>query len=78
MEQAPYVIVDETITPETWWTAIANAPRHLQLIPRCEHCWHMPHDWQMGPSQVTPSRLCCWCGDSEGPRHGPYAPKGGP
>lgn len=36
----------------------------------CLHCWHLPRVWQ-GPLPVP--RHCCWCGVTEGPRHGPYA-----
>lgn len=42
----------------------------------CRHCWHLPPDWQGSTMQEPLSRLCCWCGCNEGPRHGPYAPKG--
>ena len=44
---------------------------------QCHHCWHAPRDWQQGTSQMPVPRLCCWCGQSEGPQHGPYAPQGG-
>ena len=42
----------------------------------CRHCWHAPRDWQQGTSQIPPPRVCCWCGVTEGPQHGPYAPGG--
>ena len=77
MEKAPFVIVQETIDTDTWWAAIANAPRHLQIVKACAHCWHAPRDWQQGTSHVPVPRLCCWCGMTEGPHHGPYAPEGG-
>jgi hypothetical protein len=68
----------------------ANARLHaqgLELPPTavpdtvraaCDHCWHLPRDWQQG-SLTGPAprpRLCCWCGAREEPQHGPYAPKG--
>lgn len=43
----------------------------------CHHCWHAPRDWQQGTSQLPVPRLCCWCGASEAPQHGPYAPTEG-
>ena len=40
MENAPSVQVPDTLTPAEWDKAIANAPRHLQIVPKCDHCWH--------------------------------------
>jgi hypothetical protein len=40
---------------------------------RCQHCFHPPRVWQ-GP--LPAPRTCCWCGSTEGPQHGPYAPEG--
>jgi hypothetical protein len=42
----------------------------------CDHCWHLPRDWQQGSLTVPVPRLCCWCGGREEPQHGPYAPGG--
>jgi len=42
----------------------------------CDHCWHVPRDWQQGALTVPVPRLCCWCGAREAPQHGPYAPEG--
>jgi hypothetical protein len=69
--QAPFVIVQEMIDRDTWWASMVTAPRHLQMVQACTHCWHSPRAWQ-GP--LPAPQTCCWCGASEGPQHGPYAP----
>lgn len=69
MDTAPYVIVQDTIDRDTWWAAIANAPRHLQIVKACDHCWHTYRAWQ-GPLPIP--RYCCWCGTHEGPQHGSF------
>jgi hypothetical protein len=52
---------------------LALLEKYALLKGACHHCWHTHRVWQ-GPLPIP--RLCCWCGQSEGPQHGPYAPKG--
>jgi hypothetical protein len=57
--------------------AMADGERiGLTIVPPCvqpacaPHCWHT-RDPRV--SEVPGPRLCCWCGEHEGPAHGPYA-----
>ena len=55
---------------EAWVEALSE---RAARVNQCQHCWHGPHAWQ-GP--LPAPRTCCWCGGTDGPPHGPYAPGG--
>jgi hypothetical protein len=65
-----------SIEDSRWHEALNTGLPMAQQVWRCNHCWHLPRDWHQGTSQIPPPRLCCWCGGTEGPHHGPYAPEG--
>jgi hypothetical protein len=69
--------VRESPQPSQYPTSDAynRALTQHQAQAACHHCWHVPRDWQQGTLQLPVPRLCCWCGVSDGPQHGPYAPK---
>ena len=60
---------------EQWAEAMREAPS-VPYRPMCHHCWHMPPEWKGSTLQGAVSRRCCWCGQNEGPKHGPYARQG--
>jgi len=63
-----------SIEDSRWHEALNMGLPMEKQVWRCNHCWHAPSAWQ-GP--LPAPRTCCWCGGSEGPQHGPYAPEGG-
>ena len=70
----PYVIATRTISREAFAAAYASPPLRPTHCEQTYHCWPAPHVWQ-GPLPAL--RTCYWCGSTEGPQHGPYAPGGG-
>ena len=59
-----------SIEDSRWHEALNRGLPMAQQAWRCNHCWHTPSPRVCAPPM---RRICCWCGDYEGPQHGPYA-----
>lgn len=71
--QPPMLLPADFPTGEAWFRALFA---RVSAVNACTHCWHRPAQWSTSLAHQAP-QMCCWCGATKGPQHGPYAPEGG-